>query len=101
MTAKVNIDENQRNADWLKTRTWDLPKDKDTFLAVIGGESALEHFMTLPAAEAMPQDLKASLGVTDGPRHAGQPGGVEPAATPIIEPPTRPVKFTAVPKARS
>jgi len=43
------------------------------FLAAIGGPGQLEHFMTLPAAEAMPQALKDSLGLhtqTDVSPHA-------------------------------
>ena len=57
----INIDADLRNADWLRTRTWDLPKDPDAFLAVIGGRDRLDHFMGLPAAEAMPQSLRDAL----------------------------------------
>ena len=73
-----NIDSDQRNADWIRTLHWDLPTDKDTFLTVIGGESALAHFMTLPAAEAMPPELRSALGAGDAAK--------EPS---IVEPPTR------------
>jgi hypothetical protein len=61
--SRINIDADQRNADWIKTLQWDLPTDKESFLAAIGGESELAHFMTLPAAEAMPPQLGEQLGV--------------------------------------
>jgi hypothetical protein len=81
-----NIDADQRNADWLRTLHWDLPTDKDTFLAVIGGEDALEHFMTLPAAEAMPDALKQALNA-GVPEQVSNP--VSNDQTNIVEPPTR------------
>ena len=98
MTKRINIDADQRNADWLKTLSWDLPTDKDVFLAVIGGEAALDHFMTLPAAEAMPTDLRGELhkagllGPKDTSPHQPHPAGKRYQAVPktgIIEPPTR------------
>ena len=66
MAKRVNVDAEQRNADWIKVAFWDLPEDKATFLAVIGGESQLEHFLSLPAAEAMPAKLKMELGIQEG-----------------------------------
>ncbi len=56
-----NIDSDIRNADWLKTRSWDLPAEKEEFLATIGGPEAIPHFLTLPAAEAMPAELRNAL----------------------------------------
>lgn len=57
-----------RDEDWLKAARWDLPTDTDMFLRVIAfGRSedqtkrALEQFMDLPAAEAMPVLLRADL----------------------------------------
>lgn len=60
---RINLDANQRNADWIKTLYWDLPTDPDIFLQVIGGKDALPHFLTLPAAEKMPPELAQALGV--------------------------------------
>jgi len=57
-----NVDDDINNADWIKTETWDLPTTKDEFLEAIGGQEHLAHFMTLPAARAMPQELKTQLG---------------------------------------
>ena len=60
----INLDADLRNADWLRTMYWDLPEDPEIFLAVIGGRDNLAHFMTLPAAEAMPAALAEALHVT-------------------------------------
>lgn len=57
------IDEDNESADWIKTLSWDLPTDPDDFLYAIGGRAKLDHFMTLPAAKAMPTDLKVALGL--------------------------------------
>ena len=57
----INIDRDQRDADWIRVSAWDFPTDLDMFLQVIGGREMLEHFMTLPAAEAMPIALQAAL----------------------------------------
>lgn len=56
------VDRVLNNADWPK-RTWDLPTEPEMFLEVIGGRKRLQHFLTLPAAKAMPADLRAALGV--------------------------------------
>ena len=63
MTKKVwNIDANLRNADWLKTTTWDLPTDKTAFIAHLASiNKTVTEFMALPAAEAMPQTLRDAL----------------------------------------
>lgn len=51
-----------RNEDWLRTRSWDLPTDLDGFLALNGNDvERVKHFLTLPAAEAMPADLKRDV----------------------------------------
>jgi hypothetical protein len=55
------IESNDLYADWIKTLSWDLPTDVESFLLVIGGMQQLDHFMTLPAAQAMPDDLKVAL----------------------------------------
>ena len=47
-----------RNEDWIKTLHRDLPTDVDELRRVIHGAGmSLAHFLTLPAAEAMPADL--------------------------------------------
>ena len=63
MTKKVwNLDANLRNADWLKTTTWDLPTDKTAFIAHLASiNKTVTEFMALPAAEAMPDTLKRDL----------------------------------------
>lgn len=65
----INIDTKLANADWLKTRTWDLYVPGNGKLVETPAELAaavapltVEHFLTLPAAEAMPPALKAELG---------------------------------------
>ena len=60
MVEKQNIDESLLDSDWLK-QSWDLPTEKDQFLEAIGGKDFLKHFMTLPAAKAMPDELRESL----------------------------------------
>ncbi len=45
--------------------SWDLPIDKEEFLSAIGGAKNLEKFMQIPAATAMPQELRKSLGTAD------------------------------------
>jgi hypothetical protein len=49
------------NRDWLRSRSWYLPRDPELFLRVIGGPERLEHFMTLPAAIPMPPELRKAL----------------------------------------
>lgn len=46
--------------DWLRTQGWDLPTDADSFLAVVL-PGQLAHFLTLPAALAMPDSLRREL----------------------------------------
>lgn len=57
------VDRDIRDADWLRSMSWDLPTNVDDFLYAIGGRKRLAHFLTLPAAQAMPDDLRAALGV--------------------------------------
>jgi hypothetical protein len=59
----INIDEDQRNADWIKTTAWEFSIDRQVFLWQIGGEQNLKHFLTLPVAEAMPLSLRLELGI--------------------------------------
>jgi hypothetical protein len=53
-------EDNNEDADWLKGSTWDLPTEPQEFLRSLGSMT-LEHFMTLPAAKAMPDSLREEL----------------------------------------
>jgi hypothetical protein len=53
-------EDNNEDADWLKGSTWDLPTKADEFLRSLGNMT-LEHFMNLPAAKAMPDELREEL----------------------------------------
>ena len=57
----IEFDDDNESADWLRSRGWDLPVDPEAFLSTIGGRENLAHFMTLPAARAMPDALRAAL----------------------------------------
>lgn len=57
----LNIDSSIFLTDWLKPNSWDLPTDVQGFLNAIGGIEKLDHFMELPAAEAMPASLRGEL----------------------------------------
>jgi len=63
-----NLDQSIENADWIKTRTWDIwtpgyTKLVDTIeeLALSIAPMTVEHFLTLPAAKAMPAKLRDEL----------------------------------------
>jgi hypothetical protein len=58
----VNIDGLIENADWTK-RTWDLPTDLDWYITRYGDDlnDWFVRFDQLPAARAMPQDLRVAL----------------------------------------
>lgn len=58
--AEINLDNNDLNADWIKSRVWDLPTSLDGLLGVIGVDR-LDHFLKLPAAKAMPEELRAEV----------------------------------------
>lgn len=62
-TMYLRPDDDPLDADWIKTLSWDLPTDLPAFLRVIGGRRRLKHFMTLPAARAMPFQLRQALGL--------------------------------------
>lgn len=64
--AIVWTESDDLNADWIKASGWDLPVTIDAFIAAIGGSDKLEHFLTLPAAKAMPDELKMALHGVDG-----------------------------------
>lgn len=49
------------NEDWMKFNAWDLPRDTLGFLRAIAPMSPVA-FLKLPAAQAMPAELRTSLG---------------------------------------
>jgi hypothetical protein len=58
----INIDNNIKNSDWTKSRSWDLPTTINGLLAVIGSTvEEIEHFLTLPAATPMPANLQVEI----------------------------------------
>lgn len=63
---RIEIDANILNSDWPK-RSWDFhgtpEQQADQILSMGGPDQAknLTHFMTLPAAPAMPAAVKAAL----------------------------------------
>jgi len=74
----LNIEADQENADWLKTRTWDIWTPGYTKLVTTPEELAeaiapmtVAHFLTLPAAQAMPAELKAALAKASSRRGPG------------------------------
>ena len=58
--AEINLDDSDLNADWIKSRTWDLPTSLAGFLDAVGVDR-LDHFLTLPAAKPMPEELRAEV----------------------------------------
>ena len=58
--AEINLDDSDLNADWIKSRTWDLPTSLVEFLNLVGVDK-LGHFLTLPAAKPMPEELRAEV----------------------------------------
>lgn len=61
----IIIDNNDRNADWIKTLSWDLPTDPET-LARMFGDDWYARLSRLPAWDAAPANLKA-MGKSVGP----------------------------------
>lgn len=66
----IDLDDTDRNADWIKTLSWGIqPATVDRLLDVLGVDTAdwndqvaaVHTFMTLPAAEPMPDGLRAEL----------------------------------------
>jgi len=56
----VWVEDNNDDADWIKSLSWDLPTEPQEFLQSLGSVT-LEQFMQLPASKAMPETLRASL----------------------------------------
>jgi hypothetical protein len=57
----TNIDSDESNSDWVKGLSWDLPRTAKDFINTIGGPDKWEHFQTLPAFLAMPEELKTEV----------------------------------------
>ena len=68
MSQSLDLDAALSNADWTK-RSWDLPTTLDGLLYALGASASSEskqkaelaHFLQLPAAKAIPQDLRRSI----------------------------------------
>jgi hypothetical protein len=58
--AEINLDDSDLNADWTKSRIWDLPTSLTGLLDVVGVDR-LDHFLTLPAAKPMPEELRTEV----------------------------------------
>jgi hypothetical protein len=58
--AEINLDDSDLNADWIKSRTWDLPTSLTGLLDAVGVDR-LDHFLTLPAAKPMPEELRTEV----------------------------------------
>ena len=56
----VWAEDNNDDADWIKSLSWDLPTEPQEFLRSLGGIT-LGQFMKLPASKAMPETLRANL----------------------------------------
>ena len=104
----TNIDADLRQADWLRESFWDLPTDPDEFRGVLRrNQWTVEHFMSLPAARAMPDEIRRSLGVLveSKARHVRTPAGSLQFGLPIGAPipegagsqPSRPHSRTRTP----
>ena len=57
----TNIDSGESNSDWIKGLSWDLPTTAKNFIDSVGGPDKWEHFQTLPAFLAMPEELKTEV----------------------------------------
>lgn len=65
----INIDEDIANADWLRSLQWDGAIDAHEFAYSLGADdddpvvirSLVKNFLSLPAAEQMPEELIAEL----------------------------------------
>lgn len=56
----INLDDNDANADWIKTNSWDLPTTLDEFVQVVTPDK-WEHFKELPAYSSMPESLEKEV----------------------------------------
>lgn len=60
----INLDNNDLNADWIKTRTWDLPRTAEGMRAMFG-DNWREQIEKLPAWQAAPIELRSSTDALD------------------------------------
>lgn len=56
----IRIDEHIEDADWIKTRHWDLPTTVGELIALFGRDR-LPGLLTVPAAQAMPPELRQQI----------------------------------------
>ena len=56
-----DLDTNDRSADWIKTVGWDLPTNVNEFLSSFESRDGLANFMSKPAADGMPDDLRRNV----------------------------------------
>jgi len=65
--SPINLDADPEDADWIKTLSWDLPRDSETSIRTELGDgppeeqAALADFFRLPTARAMPAVLPAEI----------------------------------------
>jgi hypothetical protein len=57
----TNVDFSERESDWVKSLSWDLPNTAETLIKAIGGPDKWEKFKTLPAFIPMPEKLKTEV----------------------------------------
>lgn len=82
MTQLPSIDGDLHNADWLRTKTWDLPTDPVKFQAYLDRTNqTLEEFLRLPVAQSMPPELRGLTAHLPG-QHDQQDHGGGSGASP-------------------
>ena len=64
----IDLDADIENADWIRSLSWDLPRDPAIAFAFLCGSGPYEeqkanwdHFLTLPAAKPIPPEVKAGI----------------------------------------
>lgn len=99
----IRIDEHIENADWIKTLHWDLPTTVEELIELFGRDR-LPGLLTVPAAQAMPPELRtqiiaeiersttkaeAKVGHVRDPEYWGAPYGtpITPGMRPAAQPP--------------
>lgn len=105
----INFDDSDLNADWLRTISWDLPRNPRYYIREYGDDLAkwFQHIMELPAGMAMPEDLRIALleaigtnGIETKARHVRDADfWGAPVGTPLPLPkPKAKVRVSAMPK---
>jgi hypothetical protein len=66
--SPINLDADPGDADWIKTLSWDVPRDAETFIrteledgAPEQQRASLADFLRLSAARPMPAELGTEL----------------------------------------